>query len=334
MGIMGLSEILDGAVDLLKKYIKTTILYSLAFDIIFMVIGCILIFVSVLFIGIGTAFVTIALKNSPISSKAKSTILITIIMVILVLFIALIVIAFTLCSNVGIIRISSQDFLKENIGISAALGESFKNIHKVFGLVFSIGILFLPTACIFCIPTYLLYSWFKGMNYSFSGGDAGKIILFVISTIILLLFFIAILLVYTTLFTFSLNAIIIEKKGIISALNRSYQLVKKDFWKIYGCNVLIGLTISALRYSLSSVVALVLGIIYLILKYLNAQQDFLMLFSMIYSYANWPISIISWLIINPLGIIMINLLYFNQRFKREGFDMIIRLKRIERINIM
>ncbi|MDP4178565.1 MAG: glycerophosphoryl diester phosphodiesterase membrane domain-containing protein, partial [Bacillota bacterium] len=146
---------------------------------------------------------------------------------------------------------------------------------------------------------------------------------------IFILLFVAVIYLYNTLFIFSVNSIIMENESVIGSLKRSWQLIKRDFWKLYGCNILIVLSISAIRYSLSSVIAVLVSILLLILKLLNANQNLLVYFYMIYSQLSWPITIISYRVINPIGIIMTNLMYFNQRFKREGYDMIIELNKIQ-----
>jgi len=162
------------------------------------------------------------------------------------------------------------------------------------------------------------------------GENPFGIIMFVVITIICILAATAIIIGYVTMFSFSLQVLTIEKKGVINSVKRSFKLVKNNFWKIYGCIVLFGITVYAIRYSIMSFWALITSIIFMLLKFFSVQQNFTTFLTMALTYSNWPISLISWCIISPLGTIMLSVLYFNQRFKKEGYDMFLKLKEIEK----
>jgi hypothetical protein len=106
--------------------------------------------------------------------------------------------------------------------------------------------------------------------------------------------------------------------------------VKNNYWRILGAWFLFYLTVYAINISLQSVVALVGGIIFLVLKFLNMQVDYMLFFTSVNAYASWPLNILSWLVISPIGSIMLTLLYYNQRFQKEGFDISLRLMALER----
>ncbi|MDP4178566.1 MAG: hypothetical protein Q8900_09535, partial [Bacillota bacterium] len=329
MGIMNFSEIMDRAIDVLKKYFGSIILFNLIYGIITTIVMFVLIFIGVI-VGLIFGFATAGALSS---FKFGSLPIISMIIVGIIVFV-FIVIGITISRglNVGVIRISSQEFVQGKIGFSEALGSTFKNIHKVLGLSFIEGILFLPALAVFLIPVYFFYYMAKSADPNFkstAAQSALSVMLVLFCCTIVILLFIAVIYLYNTLFIFSVNSIIMENESVIGSLKRSWQLIKRDFWKLYGCNILIVLSISAIRYSLSSVIAVLVSILLLILKLLNANQNLLTYFNMIYSQLSWPITIISYLIINPIGIIMTNLMYFNQRFKREGYDMTIELNKIQ-----
>lgn len=329
MGIMNFSEIMDRAIDVLKKYFGSIILFNLIYGIITAIVIFVLIIIGVI---VGLIF-GIATAGALSSFKFGSLPIISMIIVGIIVFIFIVIcIAISRGLNVGVIRISSQEFAQGKIGFSEALGSTFKNIHKVLGISFIEGILFLPVLAVFSIPVYFVYYSIKNADPNFKGTAAqGALsVMFVLFCgMILILLFIAIIYLYNTIFIFSVNSIIMENESVIGSLIRSFQLIKRDFWKLYGCNILIVLSISAIRYSLSSVIIVLVSILLLILKLLNVNQDFLVYFNMIYSQLSWPLSILSYLVINPIGIIMTNLMYFNQRFKREGYDMIIELNKMQ-----
>jgi hypothetical protein len=66
------------------------------------------------------------------------------------------------------------------------------------------------------------------------------------------------------------------------------------------------------------------------MKLLNIKQNYTTFTTLIIVYLRWPVTLLSWLVISPLGTIMLTLLYFNQRFKKEGYDMVLRLREIQK----
>jgi len=313
MGLMNLAEIMDKSIEILKKYLTTIIMFSIGYGVIM--------FLGLIIFTIGASiFAAIALGM--IDNVVFTVIVISILV--------LIVLGFSLTVNIGIIKITEQEFYGERIYASNAVGETFKNIFKVLGITSIAVLLFIPVIGIFSVPTYLIYKFFEA-NSGLMGENPFGIIMFVVITIICILAATAIIIGYVTMFSFSLQVLTIEKKGVINSVKRSFKLVKNNFWKIYGCIVLFGITVYAIRYSIMSFWALITSIIFMLLKFFSVQQNYTTFLTMALTYSNWPISLISWCIISPLGTIMLSVLYFNQRFKKEGYDMFLKLKEIEKI---
>lgn len=312
MGIMGLNEIMDRAVDVLRKYMKSIVLYSLCFGVIYTALIFFLIFGGAIFIAFSTAiFPNVVLP---------------------VIFISIIVIiagVMVMASKVGVIKISSQVFSDEKEGLGEALGASFKNLHKIIGIFLIEVILFIPIGAVFGGIIYFIFRGL-GASYGITAGNDPMGIISIILTILTLFSLFFIIIIYTTIFSFSLQAVVIEKKGVIASVKRSFGLIKKNFWRIFGMTLLIGLTIYAIQSSLTSFLTGLLSLFYLLIKFLKLPLDYITFINLTFSIANWPISIISWLIITPMGTIMTTLLYYNQRFKMEGYDMVVRLKGIQK----
>ena len=312
MGVMSLAEIMDKSIEVLRKYIKTILLFTLAYGVIF--IGIIII--SIIIVSI-LAAITARVFLGPVGVGF-----------IFSLWFFLIV-AFSLASNIGMIKISSQEFLGESVYVDNALKDTFKSIIKVLGIVAMVTIIFIPVMAIFSGIIYFLYRSFQGPLFTFGAYGVKQIISIVFLIITILAAIIAII-AYITLFSFSLQAVAIENKGVIKALQRSYELVKGDYLKIFGCIILFGVTIYAIRVSLDSFVALASSIIYLFAKFLNLGGSYSVFIGKVVADFQWPLSLLSWLVITPIGTIMITLLYFNQRFKKEGYDISLNLKKIEK----
>jgi hypothetical protein len=317
MGLMGLSEIMDKSIEILRKYIKTILLFTLGYGVICGIAAVILIIIVAIF-----GAVTYKILSG-------SVVLPSIIFGLLGSFLF----AFFLTYNTGLIKIASQDFLDEKIYADDAIGISFKSILKVFGIVLIAIILFIPIICIFAAVTYLLFKILKyPISYvSIAYGISGiKNVTAIIIVIGMILAAIITVLSYLTFLSFSLNAAVIEKKHVFSALKRSYELVKNDFRKIFGSIILFSVTILAVKISLNSFIGMILSIVYLIIKFLNMQVGYTDFMTIGYTYVQWPLNLLLWLVISPISTIMMCNMYFNQRYKKEGYDIVLNLKKIQR----
>lgn len=317
MGLMGLSEIMDKSIDILRKYIKTILLFTLGYGVICGIAAVILII-------IGTILAAVAHKI-----LSGSVVLPSIFSGLLGCF----VFAFILTYNIGLIKIASQDFLGEKIYADDAISISFKSVLKVFSIVLIALILFIPVICIFGAVSYFI---FKGLKYSISyvtityGISKIKNATAIIILVAMMIAVIMTVLSYITFMCFSLNAAAIEKKHAFSALKRSYKLVKNDFWKIFGSIILFSVTIFAVKISLNSFIGMILSIVYLIIKFLNMPITYTGFITMGYTYVQWPINLLLWLVISPISTIMMCNMYFNQRYKKEGYDIVLNLKKIQK----
>lgn len=312
MGTMSLTEIMDKSIETLRKYIKTIVTFNLAYGAL-----CFIGILGVIIVGSILIAIALGLNLNPIAFGIFSLIL------------GIGIFTFVMSFKIGLIKISSQEFSEDRIYASQAIGTSFKNLFVVLGVLLMEIILFLPIFGIFAAIGYLFYNrvpqpllWF-GMYDNYE-----------ISTIILMIIFILLLilsvLAYITIFSFSFHAVALENKGVFAALKRSYDLVKGDYFKILGCIILFNLTIYAIVYSLQSFLGILASIVYIILKFLNIEQEFISFATMAYNYSSWPISVLSWLVISPIGTIMLTYLYYNQRFKKEGYDITLRLNKIQK----
>jgi hypothetical protein len=312
MGIMSLREVMDGAVDILRKYIKTTLLFTFGYGAIGMFATVILILIA----SIGGVITFAVSKNS-------------VVLAIIISLAILLVIAIFLSINVGMIKIANQEFLGEQVLAHNAIGDSFKSILKVTGIVLCGIIIFIPVIAIFAGITYAIFKGFENSLIVIDIFRAKEIFLIILS-IIVMVAAVMVVVAYTTLIGFSFHAMAIENKGVIGSIIRSFKLVKINFWKMFGCTILISFTIYAITSSIQGFFGVVGGIIFLILKALNVQQDFMAFITMVTSIVNWPLTLISWVIITPISMNMISLLYFNQRIKHEGYDLVLKLRELKK----
>ncbi|MFP4662316.1 MAG: glycerophosphoryl diester phosphodiesterase membrane domain-containing protein [Halanaerobiales bacterium] len=325
MGTMGLAEIMDRAFSILRKYIKTIILYSIGYGVIGIAAMIILIILAIIAISISVTIIgmSLGLMDTGFTGSAY-TIGITI-----GLFTYLFaILSFSSGYQVGIVKISGQEFFRKRYYAKEAISATFKSILKVMGFIVLAFIFFIP---VLVILGFIIYLMFPVLDQIFTLNiyGTGEIIT-IISAVILLLFAIFIILSYTVFLVFTVPALIVENKGIFAAMKRSYQLVKDRFWRIMGYLILFALSAYAINLSLQSFIGLLSGIIYLFLKLLfNTDMDYITFISIVYQFINWPIVIINYLIVTPIGSIMITLLYFNRRFEKEGYDILLSLMRLK-----
>lgn len=312
MGIMSLSEIMDRSIDVLRKYMKSIVLFSLVYGLIYTA--------GVVFLIFGGSIV-IVLSTAILQSAVIPVILLSLIFIIIVVII--------MASKVGVIKITSQVYSGEKVGLGEAMAASFKNLHKLLGIFLIELLSFIPVLIVLGGIVYFVSKSIDTAMLVNTAFGAREIILIILFILVILVFIFGVQMYYTW-FSFALQAAVIEKRGIIASVKRSFGLIKRNFWRIFGITLLIGFTVYAIQSSLTSFMTGILSLLYLLVKFLNLPVDFLTFINMTYSLASFPISIISWLIITPVGAIMTTLLYYNQRFKKEGYDMVVKLRDMQK----
>lgn len=306
MGIMSLAEIMDTSIEILRKHIKSIIVYIIAFGAI-----CFAAFIgAAVFTGIA-AIVTGGLAA----------------IILIPAFIFLGIVVF-LTMEVGIIKITGQEYFKQKVEAAEALKASFKSIFKVSGITAIIVLISIPVTVVFGGLLYFMFTVLESPLDALAEYDWG-ILLIVILFILLGLAIAGMVIAYFTVFAFSLHAAVLEEMSVLRSIKRSWTLVRYNFWKVFGCIILFYLSVLAVQLTIGSFVSIISSLIYLLLKLLNITQDYLAFFTFIYGRIEGPLNIVSGAIIGPITSIMISLLYFNQRFKKEGLDMRVRLREIQ-----
>ncbi|MFL0248442.1 hypothetical protein [Candidatus Clostridium stratigraminis] len=315
MRFMNLSEIMDRSIDILRKNIKSIALFSFGYTVI-EIIGIILVSIIISIFG--------AITVGIFHNVAFAAIIISV----FILFLA----AFLISYCIGIIRISSGEFTEEKIYAHTAIKASFKSLFKVYAIIIIGTIALLPVLAAFGGLGYVLANSFNINsinNISNVNTVIGKGVVILIVFILYILAAIFAVLAVLNWFLFSLHTLAIENIGVVNSIKRSFYLVRKDYLRILGASILFTLTVTALRLSVDLILGTASSIIYLLLKFFSVKQDYIGFLSMIYNYTNWPLSIIVLMVITPINVIMLTMLYYNQRFKKEGYDLELRLREIE-----
>jgi hypothetical protein len=312
MDVMTLAEVFDRSIEILKKHIKTIVLFTLVY-------GVLLIAGVIFFLIAGTILSVVS--GAMLQSGAAAIAVIVILGVVLA--------SLALTHYIGIIKISSQEFSGEEVLTDKAVKASFKSLLKIFGIILCLLIMFIPVGVLFYLLSKVFFGSFDSLIYGIdvvTGRGIGVIILLILFIFALGFIFFS----YSTWIAFAFQSMLIENKGIFASIKRSFTLVRKSFWRVFGSLLLIMVIVYALQLSLGGFAALVSSIFYLVTKFLNINQDMMSFFTIVAQYISLPLNLISWLIIMPIGYIMTTMLYYNERFKKEGYDISIRLKELQK----
>ena len=312
--VMSLTGVMDKAFDIHKKNIGTSALYLFIVFIIRMILYLILLFIGMFSIGLMAVNFYSHFRVDDITQHMDWGSIISIGFGLIILF--SIIFLLEIGKQVGIIDIASKGFLDRPVRLEKALVQAFKKIPTVLSVLIAYGVIFIPIIILFGgLLLFILSNTFNIIN---------------IWSILLSLAFIVISIYLATIYMFSINTAVIEKLYFFKALKRSRLLVKKNFWRLLGINILFSLIVIAITYSIYSILGIVGGVFHIILKGMDIGEATLTSFLTIGNILRIPLQIIFSLFISPLRQIFNTILYYNQRFKKEGYDIELKLEDLQR----
>ncbi|MBF8983195.1 glycerophosphoryl diester phosphodiesterase membrane domain-containing protein [Lutibacter sp. B2] len=314
---MSITKILDKALDTHKNSIWTSAPYMFIYNLIGLIVGVVILIVLVLGFGAFTMFGGFGYNKISMLEDIASPFMYTNI-TIFAGIIYLGIFSFTLTKKVGIVEITNKKLFNKRADIVKVLGVAFKNIPRILSVIIAGTILFLPAIIVF-----------GGIVIGFGISLENNTMHFIIGAILFGLSFIAVVTCFLTVHVFSVQVAVLENLYFFKALKRSRQLVKNNFWKIYGSLLISTLAIGAITYSIYSFFGVILGIFYLILMASGIETEILASLAMIGNLIRTPLQLILSLFIAPIGGIFTTLLYYNQRFKKEGYDLTLRLEKMK-----
>lgn len=314
MEIMNLSGLLDSAVAILRKYCRSFILFNLGY----WAVAFILLFVLFIVAALGVAGSVVFADENP---------------VIIVGFMALIVMAtmvLGLCNGVGAIHLAAQEVLLSPVDAAKAIGSSLKSIFRMTGLAL-LGLLPLfPLGYLgwrlLGDPMVQMVSHSSEEMVTALGSIDQRILLTVLGFLLVVLVLLLLLNAYLTLFTYALQAMVLENKGPVAAIRRSIQLVRGRFWYLYGAISLVSLVMYGINLSLDSFFLMLSGLAELGLYFLGVEPG--TGFNIIYLYGRGIASILYTLLFNSLGAVILTQLYYNRVYETEGYDLLLRISRL------
>ncbi len=198
----------------------------------------------------------------------------------------------------------SQSYLDRPVSILNAYGFGLERIVNllVAGLLMGIIVLLLYT-----VPMGIALL----LMFTAVSGDAMFAFLAVMAVIASAI--IALLLVFAALlvFLFVTQSIVIEGKGPLGALRRSWHMVVGSFWRVLGIVMLVFILIYVLQAIPSAFASFFINIIYP-----DQINDFAIRQTLL-----TIVSYLAQILFLPLQLIAYTLLYYDIRIRKEGFDL-------------
>lgn len=314
MGMMNFAELLDSSVSILRKYSKSFILFNLGY---WAIAGIALIVV--------LTVMTLGMTGILISTNGEPAGLIT-----FMILIAVVALSMGYSNHVGAIHLASQEVLMIPRDAAQAIGSSVKSIFRVTGLVIigavpviplGMGVWKLVEGSVMKLAGKSSVDWITAF------GSADQRILLTLAGILAVSLVLVVLIsAYLTLFTFALQALVLEGKGPVQAVRRSIQLIRGRFWHFYAVISLVALVTAGIGVSLDSFFLLIAGLVELGLHFVGVESG--TGFTFVYMYGRGAANFFYALLFNSLGAVIYTQLYYNRLFETEGYDLILRISRL------
>ncbi|MGM9973761.1 MAG: hypothetical protein ACI33K_06960 [Clostridiaceae bacterium] len=313
MNITGMAEIMDRSLDILRNKFKDIVMYNLVYTMILGAIG----FIAIVILAIlGIFFIFSSDEFSGVVTYAG-----ILLSILLGLYLSL---------GTGVINITSKTVLGEKTSIGKSITLAFKAIFKTLALAFLVALTLIPAIVVFYyMGRGFIDSFFSFLNFNNYSYRIQWVVFIVVPIFILLLIFLVALL-YLTFYIYVLQEMIVERKGPIGAIKGSYRLIKNSYFKTLKNVFLIILSVYGIRYSFESIVTLVVAIIYLAGVLFGFEQDMMTIFTSIYGVMTVPLTALTWLVITPIFFIITTSMYYNERAKKDGIDLYMKLEALKK----
>jgi len=299
---MNTAELMDRAIHVYKKSFWKQVLFAGIYYGISIMASWVLSGFFMLVITIVLA----ATITQGVATTAVSTIIVSV-------TVAVVIGMFWLAiSQTGHIILSKQAFLGERVKLMPK--PLFKISLRVLGTIFAQALAILPFAGIVVL-------FYAALSASFPTA----IWVFVLSAFI----FIFIFYMYFHIFSLAIAVSVFERKTFFWAIARSWQLIQGEYWKTLGSRILWLLASSMIWMTYYGVIVfLILGAEFLSNTF-NLGVGWAVLFG-IAVFVFGLLAIAVYFAVAPLDGVFHTSMYFNQRIKKEGLDIELKLLELER----
>ena len=306
---MNSAEVLDRVFETYKRSFGKQLLYSL-------IVGAIG-FGGMFFLGIfGGTMLAYALMTLNTSFIIGASIILSLLLVLFLFWSA--------AASTGHLLLSKPAFYGKPVALPQ--GELGKTILRVVSAVIAQLLLSIPFFIIFIALIYVLFSTvlFSPVFDMFVIYPLLAMITFVGAFSIIGLVGGFLYVLYTNFFFLVVSVAVFEKKIFFGSLQRAWELIQGDFWRILGIRTLWFVIIAVITNSAAGI--LLLSDLFISLFAAGANAG--LIYFGISAFMN-ILSIGIAFVAAPLRGIMPAVIYFNQRIKKEGLGIEIQIERLE-----
>jgi len=301
---MNTAELMDRAMDVYKRSFWKQIAFAAVLSVIA---------IAAMFgIGLISVMVGALLINAlPIPAVGSEYVIV----IAVILLMALPILLWQSFANAGYVVLAKQAFYGE-VKIRVPHYQLPKTALRVFTVMLAQLLVAVPLVIILV----LLVIWLAPI-WDVSGDG-----FFIVTGILFLLAIIAVYLCFTNIFSVALVVSVFEGRLFFGAVARAWFLIKDDFWWILGVRVLWYLVIAAISFAAQGMVALIEAAWHLLAGTVNVGV--FMSPSGAFVVIGFIVTTIVTFAVAPMDGIMQTMIYFNQRIRKEGFDIEIQLEKL------
>jgi len=218
-------------------------------------------------------------------------------------------------ASAGHILLSRQAFYGHKVRLD--VGQVPRVAVRVFFTLIAQIIVALPFAGAIALLIYTLVEGAGSLHNAWLAVILGFVLVLVAAYLLL-----------AHLFSLAVAVSVFEQKTFFSALFRSWDLIKGEYWKLLGMRILWFLVSTVLAYSIQGGLSLVSMLVTLLMEMLSFSAvittSVTLITAMITSLLSFAVAFAAM----PLSGVFHATLYFNQRIKKEGLDIEISLGRL------
>jgi hypothetical protein len=176
----------------------------------------------------------------------------------------------------------------------ASVGGAYGAVGRRLGAVVGVALLLFTVGLgILVVTSGLLV----GAVFAFGAAGAALLVVLVPAAIVLAVF------VYTR-WLFAAPIVMLERVGAVAALRRSWQLVRGSTWRVFGITILVGI--------ITGILGAIVGALLSVATQAGDDNVRLIL--------NQLAALVVAVVIQPISFIVVVLLYYDLRIRREAFD--------------
>ena len=245
---------------------------------------------------------------------------------------AVLIIAIIHAGSGSIMLLTDNVYHKRFMTVTMAIGGGLKRLPALAGYAAFEILGLVPLMIVGAIIIWIVGGGVKSMidlEY-FIHSPAGSVgMLFVIYT--LLITSVCILLAcYQTFFIFGTAAIVVDGLGPLQALKKNWRLIKGEFKESMGRVILTWLGIGGVNLCFNMILVLIAMVIALICAIAGLEFSESMIQVMV-AIIEWPANIIFSLLFLAIQPAVVTVFYYNQKCKKEGTDLLERLKMMSKL---